>query len=73
MTTAEYALQELTEREIEIARLVAQGLGNKQIAERIGTTVGGIRRSLENTFQKLSIDNRTMLAVIVQAWPGAAR
>jgi DNA-binding NarL/FixJ family response regulator len=60
---------ELTAREREIARLVARGLTNKQIACEVGTTAGSVRRSLENVFQKLVVHNRTMLAIQVLAWP----
>jgi DNA-binding NarL/FixJ family response regulator len=69
MNTTAYAMQELSARELEIARLVAHGLTNKEIACKVGTTAGGVRRSLENVFQKLVIRNRTMLAMLVQSWP----
>jgi DNA-binding NarL/FixJ family response regulator len=60
-------LEDLTSREAAIARLVARGMTNKQIAMKLGTTAGGVRRSLENIFQKLLIRNRTMLAICVLA------
>lgn len=56
---------ELTAREMQIARLVARGLTNREIAGKVGTTHASVRRSLENVFQKLVIRNRAMLAVLV--------
>jgi DNA-binding NarL/FixJ family response regulator len=61
-------MNELSSREMEIARLVARGLTNKEIAGRVGTTPASVRRSLENVFQKLVIRNRTMLAIQVMQW-----
>src|SRR5262245_4696070 len=56
---------ELSAREMEIARLVACGLTHKQIACKLGTTAASVLRSLENVFQKLVIHNRTMLALLI--------
>ena len=43
----------LTKRQVEIARLVAQGLPNKTIAGRLGVEVGTVKIHLHNIYQKL--------------------
>ncbi len=49
----------LTPREIEVLRLVADGLSNAQIAERIGRTEGTVKVHLKNILQKLDVKDRT--------------
>jgi DNA-binding NarL/FixJ family response regulator len=52
----------LTTREIEMVRMVARGLRNKEIAERTFITAGTVRSHLYNIFQKLNLANRMELA-----------
>lgn len=49
----------LTPREIEVLRLVADGLSNAQVAERIGRTEGTVKVHLKNILQKLDVRDRT--------------
>ena len=49
----------LTGREHEIVMLVAEGLTNAQIAERLWISPGTVRRHLENVFAKLGVHTRT--------------
>jgi len=49
----------LTERELEILRLVADGLTNQQIAEQLVITVGTVRWYTKQIFSKLNVHNRT--------------
>jgi DNA-binding NarL/FixJ family response regulator len=49
----------LTVRELEILRLVADGLSNAQIAERIGRAEGTVKVHLKNILQKLEAHDRT--------------
>ncbi|RME82380.1 MAG: DNA-binding response regulator [Caldilineae bacterium] len=53
----------LSERELEILRLVAQGLENEQIAERLGLSEKTIRNRLTVVFEKLHVSNRTQAAL----------
>ena len=39
--------------------LVAEGLTNKQIAERLWISPGTVRRHLQNAFAKLGVHTRT--------------
>jgi two-component system nitrate/nitrite response regulator NarL len=51
----------LTEREREITQLVCEGLSNKEIARQLNLSDGTIRAQLHQIYQKLAIENRTML------------
>ena len=55
---------QLTERERQIMRLVSEGLSNKEIGRRLNITDGTIKVHLHHVFQKLEIDNRTVLAAL---------
>ena len=45
-------------------RLVSEGLSNKEIGRRLNITDGTIKVHLHNIFQKLEINNRTVLATL---------
>src|SRR5262249_11658205 len=49
----------LTPRETEILTLVADGLGNKEIAERLGRASGTVKIHIENILDKLGAADRT--------------
>lgn len=67
---ANHALNRLTKREREVVRLVAEGLLDKEIAERLGISYTTVRTHLDRSFQKLGVGNRSRLARIVQAADG---
>ena len=49
----------LSERELELLRLVARGYSNRQIAEALFITLGTVKKHLNNIFGKLQVANRT--------------
>jgi two-component system nitrate/nitrite response regulator NarL len=49
----------LTRRELEILRLLGAGLGNKDIARRLGISVGTTKSHVHNLLGKLNIQRRT--------------
>jgi len=53
--------ESLTRREREIARLIAQGLQNKEIARRIGLGNATVKNHVHNIFQKLKIQRRSQI------------
>jgi two-component system nitrate/nitrite response regulator NarL len=61
---AESVLAVLTDREREIMRLVSEGLSNKAIARRLNIAHGTIKVHLHHMYQKLEINNRTVLAAL---------
>lgn len=64
-TGAGTALATLTERERDIAALVAEGLDNREIAAKLYLSEGTVRNHVSVMLQKLALRNRTQLAV---AW-----
>jgi NarL family two-component system response regulator LiaR len=53
----------LTEREMEILKLVAQGLPNQEIAERLVISERTVRTHVTNILSKLHLANRTQAAL----------
>lgn len=53
----------LTEREIEVLRLLGQGLLNHEIAERLVITEATVRTHISNTVGKLHLSSRTQAAL----------
>ena len=59
-TLAEFTPRvELSARELEVLRLVAKGLRNKEIARVIGRTDGTVKVHLKHIHEKLGVDDRT--------------
>ena len=54
--------ESLTEREIDVLHLVAQGYSNPQIAGELCITVNTVKSHLKNILSKLQLDNRTQVA-----------
>lgn len=48
----------LTEREVEVLRLVDAGLGNKQIAERLYLSLSSVKSHLSHTYGRLGVTRR---------------
>ncbi len=51
----------LTPREMEIVRLAAEGLRNKEISERLSITEGTVKIHLHNIYEKLGVTGRGQL------------
>ena len=64
------ALTELSEREREIARRVASGASNSEIAAALFLSRKTVERHVSNVLAKLGIRNRTELAAALTAAPG---
>jgi NarL family two-component system response regulator LiaR len=52
----------LTERELDVLRLVARGDSNMQIAEELVISVNTVKSHLKNILSKLGMENRTQVA-----------
>ncbi|TDG20469.1 LuxR family transcriptional regulator [Paraburkholderia silviterrae] len=59
-------LGRLTPREREVVVLAAEGLLDKEIAQRLGISYTTVRTHLDRSFQKLGINNRSRLARLLQ-------
>ena len=53
----------LTEKESDLIALVAEGLSNKEIAERLYLSEGTVRNSVSVLLEKLNLRGRTQLAI----------
>ena len=52
-------VEPLSDREREILRLVAAGLSNSEIADKLIVTVGTVKKHLNNIYGKLNVGTRT--------------
>jgi len=56
------AADQLTGRELDVARLVARGLRNKEVARQLSITEGTVKMYLHNIYEKLNVASRVELA-----------
>ena len=56
--------EELSEREIDVLRLIAQGFSNKEIAESLHLSQGTVRNYVSAILAKLEVSDRTQAAVL---------
>lgn len=54
---------DITEKEMEIIKQVAEGLNNKEIAEALFLSEGTVRNYLSTILEKLNLRDRTQLAI----------
>ena len=63
------AIKNLTKRELEILRLVAEGLTNEEIGKRIFISEKTVKTHLTNIFDKLKVNNRFKAALLIMRRP----
>ena len=56
----------LSASEQEAALLVAEGLSNEEIANRLGISIAAVKLRLHGAFKKLNVRNRTQLAAVLR-------
>lgn len=59
------ALDILTERELEIARLISEGFSNKEIGNKLFLSEGTIKNNITSILNKLDLRDRTQIAIFV--------
>ncbi|GGL46641.1 DNA-binding response regulator [Streptomyces anthocyanicus] len=59
-------LAKLTERELDTARAIADGLGNPEIARRLHISVATVKAHTGSLFAKLAVENRVQIALLVR-------
>jgi DNA-binding NarL/FixJ family response regulator len=57
---------ELTDRELDVLRLVAEGMANKQIARKLGISERTVKAHLTSVFQRLGVSDRVQAALWAQ-------
>ncbi len=59
-SSEQYGLPEaLTERELEVIRLAAQGFSNDEIGRQLSLALGTVKWHLHNIYEKFRVRNRT--------------
>lgn len=71
LRTAPASPDGLTPREREVGRLVAQGLGNAEIAAALFLSTTTVKTHMTHLFEKLHVTNRVQLAIRVLELDGA--
>jgi LuxR family maltose regulon positive regulatory protein len=57
--TQQTLIEPLSERELEVLRLIAAGLSNRKIAEKLVLAVGTVKAHTSNIYDKLGVRSRT--------------
>lgn len=63
------SIKALTKREMEILRLVAEGLTNEEIGKKIFISEKTVKTHLTNIFDKLKVNNRFKAALMLMGHP----
>ncbi|MCC2315572.1 response regulator [Cellulomonas xiejunii] len=64
-TAARARLDDLTERERDVARAIGRGLSNSEIASELFITVATVKTHISRILEKMPADNRTHIAICV--------
>lgn len=56
-------VQDLTKREDEICDIICKG--NKFIGEQLGITAGTVQKHIHNILEKLQVESRLQIAVMI--------
>jgi DNA-binding NarL/FixJ family response regulator len=59
-----FAHADLTSREVEVLRLVAEGYTNREVAHTLVIGTATVKRHLDNVFAKLGVSTRTAAAAV---------
>jgi LuxR family maltose regulon positive regulatory protein len=55
----EELIEPLSEREIEVLRLIAEGCSNAEIGDKLYIAIGTVKRHINNIYGKLGVESRT--------------
>lgn len=63
-STGDAVIATLTARETQVARMLAEGLTNRQIAQKLVIAQRTVETHIEHIFTKLGVNSRTQVAVL---------
>ena len=55
--------EEVTMREMDVLKCIAQGMSNKQVAQTLSISTTTVRSHVSSMMRKLNVENRTQLAI----------
>ena len=61
-------VEPLSERELEVLRLIAQGLSNAEIAEQLVVGVSTVKKHINRLYGKLGVQTRTQALIRAREW-----
>ena len=72
LTVGEMAAAELSERETDVIRMIAQGYSNKEIASQLNLSVKTVETYRSRTMEKLGLESRAALVryALERGWLG---
>jgi DNA-binding NarL/FixJ family response regulator len=56
----------ITEREIDICKLLCEGYTNKQICDQLYLTIGTVKNYVTSIYNKLGVSNRTSAVLFLK-------
>lgn len=56
-----YLIDPLTERETEVLKLIADGMSNKEISEKLEITINTVKGYIKNIYEKLGVNRRVQV------------
>jgi len=60
---SQFLVEPLSERELEVLRLIGDGHSNQAIADRLVVAVSTVKRHINNLYGKLDVQSRTQALV----------
>ncbi|GAP94216.1 response regulator transcription factor [Leptolyngbya sp. NIES-2104] len=67
--TAPSEIEELTDRERDVLRLVAVGASNREIAQTLHLSEGTVRNHISHILDRLKVRDRTQAALVANTYP----
>jgi len=61
-------VEPLSERELEILRLITQGLSNQEIAKQLVVGVPTVKKHINHMYSKLGVRSRTQALIRAHEW-----